>query len=85
MNSSSGSVHTMEYMHEISPGEILIFRWRENGTTIEVGRPENEEYTWDQSISVYDHATGKRTIETYEDFRARIDGWLKDQQEMDNP
>ncbi|MGK5530840.1 hypothetical protein [Streptomyces sp. URMC 129] len=69
----------MEYMtDEITPGEVLIFRWS-GGTRIEIGRPEGEEYVWDQCIGVYDHATGEKTIPaTYEAFRAKVDEWIAD-------
>lgn len=73
----------MEYMtDELEPGSVLIFRWS-GGTQIEIGRPGNDDagegYIWDQSISVYDHATGRIEIEpTYEAFRARVDEWVKD-------
>ncbi|MFD5308327.1 hypothetical protein [Streptomyces ardesiacus] len=70
-------------MHEINPGEVLIFRWREGGTNIDVGRPENEEYIWDRNIRVYDDETGKVLISTYADFKARIVEWLEDQREAD--
>jgi len=85
--------HTMEYMDELN-GEILIFRYREGGTTIEVGRPQTErldgvapederQYVWDRNISVYDYETGKTTIKTYREFRERVSEWIADEREAE--
>ena len=78
------NVAPMEYMSdEITPGEVLIFRWS-GGPKIEIGRPENEEYIWDQTVNVYDYETGKIEIPvTYEAFKARVNEWIKDSQEAE--
>ncbi|MFJ1700448.1 hypothetical protein ACIOHC_36255 [Streptomyces sp. NPDC088252] len=58
----------------------LIFKWS-GGSCIEVGRYEDfaERRVWDQSIGVYDHASGKITLEsTYEAFKAKCKEWIRD-------
>lgn len=79
LNALRSPLVNMEYMSdEITPGETLIFRWS-GGSMIEIGRPENEEYIWDQCINVYDHATGKIRIEnTYAAFKAEVNEWIAD-------
>jgi hypothetical protein len=80
----------MEYMGEVEPGVVLIFRLTEGATNIEVGRPqtprldgdipeEERQYVWDRNIGVYDPATGKRTVENYEQFKAKIEEWIDDE------
>ncbi|MFD4858377.1 hypothetical protein [Streptomyces atratus] len=57
----------------------LIFKWS-GGTSIEVGRYEDfsERRVWDQSVGVYDHASGKITLEpTYEAFVAKCKEWIR--------
>ncbi|MFE6739849.1 hypothetical protein [Streptomyces tubercidicus] len=57
----------------------LMFRWS-GGTQIEVGRYDDviEQRLWDRSIGVYDHATGKIQIGSYEGFRSRVKEWILD-------
>lgn len=87
--------HDMEYMGEVEPGVVLIFRLREGATNIEVGRPQTPRldgdipegergYVWDRNIGVYDHATGKRTVTNYEEFRATIEEWIDTEKETEH-
>ncbi|WP_371665969.1 hypothetical protein OG306_33110 [Streptomyces sp. NBC_01241] len=85
----------MEYMQEVNPGEILIFRWK-GGSTVEIGRPQTERldgdipeedrgYVWDKSFKVYDKETGKVTIfAEYAAFKAKCLEWVEEQKEADS-
>ncbi|MFH9606903.1 hypothetical protein [Streptomyces sp. NPDC017448] len=55
----------------------LIFKWS-GGSSIEVGRYEDfsERRVWDQSVGVYDHASGTITISDYAGFRDKIQQWI---------
>lgn len=87
---AAGDTHYMECTGEVESGVVLLFRLKEGGTNIEVGRPqtprldgaipeEERQYVWDRNIGVYDHATGKRTVENYEQFRAKVAEWIDEE------
>lgn len=91
-------MQTMEYMDEVTPGEILIFRLRPSGTSIDIGRPQTDrldgdipederQYVWDRNISLRDYSEPMGTLtipRTYEAFKAKCLEWLEDMREADS-